>query len=63
MAAASYRAGTHHMVKKGPFASFPAIVDQVRPNSTVASLIDIFDPWLWSSWRLIRSSWRRERQG
>jgi hypothetical protein len=51
------------MVKKGPFASFPAIVDQVRPNSTVASLIDIFDPWLWSSWRLIRSSWRRERQG
>lgn len=44
MAATSYRAGTHLMVKKGPFASFPAIVNQVRPNSTVASLIDIFDP-------------------
>lgn len=42
MAASDYRTGTHLLVTKGPFASFPAIVDQVRSNGTVASLIEIF---------------------
>jgi Transcription antiterminator len=37
-----YMAGTKVMVTKGPFATFPATVDEVRQNGVVASLIEIF---------------------
>lgn len=40
--AAQYRPGEQIMVTKGPFASFTATVDSVRPNGTVQALIDIF---------------------